>query len=78
MNYRRVFYPAVLVLGTVLLTGCQKVGEPWDPSGYFDKHRTRTEEQQQTLQNRLAYTKGLSRSDQPWVHAQHPEAGRSP
>jgi len=71
MNSRTICYPVALILGTALLSGCQKVDEPWDTSGYFDEHRTRTVEQQAILKNRLAYTKGLNRSDQPWVHAQH-------
>lgn len=71
MNGKKIVHAVVLTLGVAVVGGCQKVGEPWDTSGYFEKHRTRTVEQQATLKNRLAYTKGLDRSAQPWVHAQH-------
>jgi hypothetical protein len=60
-----------IFFGVTVISGCQKVGEPWDSSGYFEEHRTRTAEQQAILKNRMANTKGLNRLDQPWVHAQH-------
>ncbi len=71
MKTRAIFYPVVLILGAALVVGCQKVNEPWDTTGYFDEHRTRTAEQQAILKHRLAYAKGLGASDQPWVHSQH-------
>jgi len=44
------------VLGVSVLSGCERVGEPWDNTGYFAKERTRTAAQQRALQLRLNHT----------------------
>jgi hypothetical protein len=70
MNSRQFFGLAILLLSVGLFSGCQKVNEPWDPTGYFEAERSRTPEQQKALGHRLASTLEISQ-EQPWVHAQH-------
>lgn len=70
MDSRRTLSLMVVVLGFILVSGCAKVSEPWDNTGYFKEERARSEEQQQALQHRVAYLQEAG-SDQPWVHAQH-------
>ena len=68
MNSRLIL--TALVLGLVLVSGCAKVNEPWDNTGYFKDERARSAAQQQALQHRLAYFRE-GESDQPWTHSQH-------
>ena len=70
MDSRLILRAAMLVLGLVFVSGCAKVGEPWDKSDYFKEERMRSSEQQQFLQHRLAYFRDTS-TDQPWAHAEH-------
>jgi thioredoxin-related protein len=70
MHNRLTLKLLVLLLGSVFVTGCTKVNEPWDPTDYFKEERTVTPEQRKALQHRLAYSREGG-SDQPWVHAQH-------
>jgi len=47
------------VVGSLMLglTGCERVGEPWDKSDYFAVERTaRSAEQQKGLRDRLSHT----------------------
>jgi hypothetical protein len=70
MTSRQIFGLAILLLSLGLLSGCQKVSEPWDTTGYFEAERSRTPEQQKALQHRLASSLEVSQ-EQPWVHAEH-------
>ncbi len=70
MNRRLALSLVIPLLGLVLFTGCQRINEPWDTTGYFEKERTRTPEQQKALQHRLASIQDTS-ADLPWLHAQH-------
>lgn len=60
----------ILLLGSVLVPGCSKVSEPWDPTGYFEQERTVTPEQRRALQHRLASSQHGG-ADPLWIHAQH-------
>ncbi len=70
MNNRLIISLLMVPLALVLLTGCQKVTEPWDSADYFKEERTRTPEQQKALQHRLASIQE-TREKQPWLHAAH-------
>ncbi len=69
MDNKLTFSLIILALSVVSVNGCAKVSEPWDKTGYFKEERTRSAEQRQALQHRLAYFKEAE-SDQPWTHAQ--------
>ena len=70
MNRTLTLSLVIPLLGLVLFTGCQRINEPWDTTGYFEKERTRTSGQQRALQHRLASIQDTS-ADLPWLHAQH-------
>lgn len=58
--------PRLIILGLVggatllALSSCgsERVHEPWDSTGYFDKYRVRTDEQRRQLQERVLHTQG--------------------
>jgi hypothetical protein len=70
MDSKLILRVAMLVIGLVFVSGCAKVSEPWDKTGYFKEERSRSAEQQERLQHRLAHFREAG-SDQPWTHAQH-------
>ncbi len=70
MNRTLALSLVIPLLGLVLFTGCQRINEPWDTTGYFEKERTRMSEPQRALQHRLASTQDTS-AGLPWLHAQH-------
>ena len=48
-----------LAIGTTLAaTGCTPTNEPWDPTGYFESHRTQPPGQHKRLRDRLFHTQG--------------------
>jgi hypothetical protein len=60
MDSKLILRVAMLVIGLVFVSGC----------GYFKEERSRSAEQQERLQHRLAHFREAG-SDQPWTHAQH-------
>ena len=70
MNRRQIFALAILLFSVGFFSGCQKVSEPWDTTGYFEAERSRTPEQQKALRHRLASALEIGQ-EQPWLHAQH-------
>ena len=49
----------LLVIRTALaVTGCTPANEPWDPTGYFESHRTQPPEWDKRLRDRLFHTQG--------------------
>ena len=67
---RQIFARAILLLSVGLFSGCQKLNQPWDTTGYFEAERSRTPEQQKALRHRLASALEINH-EQPWLHAQH-------
>jgi hypothetical protein len=55
MDSKLILRVAMLVIGLVFVSGCAKVSEPWDKTGYFKEERSRSAEQQERLQHRLAH-----------------------
>jgi hypothetical protein len=55
MDSKLTFSLIILALGVVFVSGCAKVSEPWDKTGYFKEERSRSAEQQERLQHRLAH-----------------------
>ncbi len=53
MNSRQIFGLAILLLSVGLFSGCQKVNEPWDTTGYFEAERSRTPEQPRRSNKKL-------------------------
>lgn len=55
---QRLLINVLLVGGLILgLVGCEKIGEPWDNTGYFEEERTiRSAEQEKHLRDRVMHT----------------------
>jgi hypothetical protein len=61
MDSKLILRVAMLVIGLVFVSGCAKVSEPWDKTGYFKEERSRSAEQQERLQHRLAHFREAAR-----------------
>jgi hypothetical protein len=71
MDSKLTFSLIILALGVVFVSGCAKVSEPWDKTGYFKEERSRSAEQQERLQHRLAHFREASRSAEQQERLQH-------
>ncbi len=60
-----IFLAGAITLG---LTGCERVKEPWDDTGYFRGDRVRTATQHKKLQERIMHTQALSTEQQMGLH----------
>jgi hypothetical protein len=48
----------VASVSSVVVTGCNKEGDPWDSTKYFENHRTQPAGQAKRLRDRLFHTQG--------------------
>ncbi len=53
---RSMVYPLGAFVSILIVAGCERVGAPWDSSGYFKEERVRTAAAQKDLRDRLMHT----------------------
>lgn len=53
---RSATYLLLAIAGTMVLAGCERVGEPWDNTGYFEEKRVRTTVVQKNLRDRVMHS----------------------
>lgn len=53
---RMILYFVLALAATWVLSGCERISEPWDEAGYFAKERVRSAEQHRRLRQRLIHT----------------------
>ncbi len=53
---RMILYFVLALVATWFLSGCERIGEPWDQAGYFAQERQRSPEQHKRLRQRLIHT----------------------
>ena len=57
---KSIVYPLLEFGGVLVSTGCERVGEPWDSTGYFQDERGRTVAVQKNLRDRGMHSQGDS------------------